>query len=374
MSEATQKKFQPAPPPPAEYEGPFLVSNAMLLSGRQLLGLALFAASVVVLFPILWARMEPLDPEPDDRVPYELSQDYWLFERIADDAAAGHEVLLLGDSVIWGQYVRRDETLSHYLNEGQTRERFRNLGIDGMHPAALAGLIEHYAKGISKERVLLHFNPLWLSEAKLDLQEEDEFRFNHPGLVPQFSPSIPCYREEVSRRLGLIVERNLPFFQWTSHMQLAYVDQTNLPEWSLEHPYTLPWKALEFRLPPSDGRLRHRPVPWTQQGIRKQDFAWVDLKDSFQWRSFRRALDLLRERGNRVFVLVGPFNEHMLTERGLHGYERIRDGVAAWLKDQGVPFDAPPALPSERYADASHPLAEGYREMAERLIERLAAW
>jgi hypothetical protein len=126
-----------------------------------------------------------------------------------------------------------------------------------------------------------------------------------------------------------VVERNLPFFQWTNHLQAAYFDQTSIPEWTLEHPYEFPVRALERKLPPSDNRLRHRPVPWTEQGIRKQDFAWVDLEKSFQWRSLRKAIEVLRQRENRVFVLVGPFNEHLLTDAGLRGYSRTRDAVAA---------------------------------------------
>jgi lysophospholipase L1-like esterase len=112
-------------------------------------------------------------------------------------------------------------------------------------------------------------------------------------------------------------------------------------------------------------------VPWKEQGIQLQDFAWVDLDASFQWRSFRRALEILAERGNRVFVVVGPFNEHLLTESGLRGYARIRDGIAAWLREHGIEHDVPPALPSELYADASHPLGEGYRRLAERIFARL---
>ena len=352
-------------PPPGE-DG-FRLSNAMQLSGRQLAGLALFAAALVLVVPPAWKRLEPLDRGPDYRIPYALSNDYWLFARLAQDAAERQDILLLGDSVVWGQYVRREQTLSHGLNARAGADRVANLGVDGMHPAALAGLVEHYAGGIAGKRVVLHCNPLWMSSAKHDLRDEDEFRFNHPALVPQFAPRIPCYRETASRRIGCGVERNVPFAQWTSHLQLAYFGQTSIPEWTLEHPAANPLAAVTLQMPPSDNRLRHRPIPWTEQGIRPQDFAWVDLETSFQWESFRRALGILRGRGNRVFVLVGPFNEHLLTETGRAGYARVRDGIAAGLQAEGVEPAVPPALPSGLYADASHPLAEGYAELARRL-------
>jgi hypothetical protein len=240
--------------------------------------------------------------------------------------------------------------------------------VDGMHPAALAGLLEYHGGAVSGKKVVLHCNPLWMSSAKHDLSDGDEFRFNHPALVPQFSPRIPCYREEVSRRIGFVVERNVPFLGWANHLQLAYFGQTSIPEWTMEHPYGNPLAAVTLTLPsPAGDTLRHRPRPWFDQGIRPQDFAWVDPGSSFQWRSFRRALEILRGRGNRVFVVVGPFNEHLLTETGRAGYGRVREGIVAWLVAAGVEHDAPPALPSELYADASHPLAAGYAELARRL-------
>ncbi len=360
--------------PPAR---PFLVSNAMTLSGRQLLGLGLCAVVFVLAAPAAWERLEPLERGDDYRIPYALSSDYWLFERMAREAAARRETVVLGDSVVWGQYVTRGQTLSHYLNapagleHAAGAERVANLGVDGMHPAALAGVLEHHAASIAGMKVIVHCNPLWMSSPTHDLSGEGEFRFNHPALVPQFAPRIPCYREEVSHRLGAVAARYVPFLQWASHVQLAYVDQTSVPEWTMEHPYALPLDALSARLPPSDNRLRHRPVPWTEQGIRPQDFAWVELDASFQWRSFTRALALLAQRNNRVFVIVGPFNEHLLTESGMRGYVRVRDGIAAWLRCHHIDHDVPPALPSEQYADASHPLADGYRALAERILARV---
>jgi hypothetical protein len=350
---------------------PFRVSNAMLLSGRQWVGLGLLAALFIWFMPDFWKRIEPLPRLNDVRIPYELSSDYWLFERLAEDAVSRCDAVLLGDSFVWGQYVTREDTLSSRLNARAGGERFANLGVDGMHPAALAGLIGYHGGAIAGKKVLLHLNPLWMSSPRHDLQGEDEFRFNHPALVPQFFPTIPCYREEVSRRLGLVVERYVPFLQWTSHLQLAYVDQTSVPEWTIEHPCAIPPRALARELPFSGERLRHRPVPWTEQGIVKQDFAWVELERSFQWRSFQGALESLRRRGNRVFVLLGPFNEHLLTDKGREGYLKLCDGMARWLSAEGVEHDVPPVLASELYADASHPLAEGYRLLAERIFARL---
>lgn len=346
-------------------------SNAVYLTGWQWIGVGLFTLALVLLGPVLWKRFERFDLEPDYRMPYDLSADYWLYEWYAQLAASHSDTLLIGDSVVWGQYVTREQTLSHYLNELAGDARFANLGLDGAHPAALFGLLEHYAKGVSGKNVLLQCNPLWLSSPRHDLQVEEEFRFNHPRLVPQFVPRIPCYKEEISPRIGILVEQRVPFGAWTNHLQQAYFDRTDVPSWTLEHPYDNPLQAIERGLPPSDNLLRHEPIPWTARGIKKQDFDWVDPDTSIQWRFFRRAVEVLQQRGNRVFVLLGPFNEHMLTEKGLHDYQKVKTAMETWLRQNGIAYAAPPPPPSAQYADASHPLSEGYAALARDVFQHL---
>lgn len=344
------------------------VSNAIRLTGRQWLGLALFMTAVSVLTPVAWQRIEKLETGPDYRIPYELAGDYWLYGRVAAQAAASHDTVILGDSVVWGQYARPSETLSHYLNALEGKDRYANLGLDGSHPAALAGLIEHYGKAVTGRRVILHCNPLWMSSPKHDLREKDEFKFNHEKLVPQFSPSIPCYRKSVADRIGYVVERNVEFKGWTNHLQTAYFGSMSIPAWTLEHPYENPLKAITLKLPAPSEELRHESISWSARGITKQNMPWVDLAGSLQWRSFQRAVEILERRGNTVVVLVGPFNEHLLTDASRVRYSELKRGIEDWLKERKIPYVAPEALPSEQYGDASHPLSAGYALLAERVL------
>src|SRR5262249_6077716 len=153
-----------------------------------------------------------------------------------------------------------------------------NLGLNAAHPLALEGLVTHYAPAIAGKNVILHCNPLWMSSAKADLQsdrEADEEK-NHPRLIAQFTPRIPGYKEEISTRLGVLVEQRLPFHQWTNHLQQAYYDGKSMPAWTLEHPYENPFKPLTRGLPPSVNKPREEPIPWTQRGIKVED-TWVDL-------------------------------------------------------------------------------------------------
>ena len=259
-------------------------SNAVRLSLRQWAAVGLFAWCFVLAVPGLWERYEAFQPGPDYRMPYDLSNDYWLYDRDARVSAKTNEFLAIGDSVVWGQYVTREQTLTHYLNELEGRPRFANLGLDGAHPIALAGLIQHYGSGIRNKPVLLQLNPLWLSSPRLDLRVDEEFSFNHPKLVPQFVPWIAPYKEAISPRIGVVVERSVPFLGWASHIQQAYFDRMDIPSWTLERPTESPLKALQGGLPPSDDRLRHEPLPWNKRGMTRQDFPWVEPASSLQWR------------------------------------------------------------------------------------------
>jgi hypothetical protein len=352
---------------PYEQE-PIAFSNAIRLTGGQWVGVGLFAVALVVFAPPLWKLVEKFELEADYRMPHDLSNDYWLYQRFAGMAADQYDTLILGDSVVWGEYVTRQQTLSHYLNRRLGPEQYANLGLDGAHPLALGGLVEHYARGITGKNVVLHCNPLWLSSPKADLQDDRATDFNHPSLVPQFIPHIPAYKEEVSHKIGVLVEQHLPFNQWTNHLQQAYYERTDVPGWTLEHPYDNPLEPLTRGLPPSDSSLRHQPLPWYKSGIIRQDYPWVDLETSLQWHAFQRVVELLQQRNNRVFVLVGPFNEHLLTPASYQRYQQVKANIAAWLEANQVPHAVPPPLPSAQYGDASHPLADGYATLAQQLL------
>src|SRR5689334_22522067 len=99
--------------PPISDEVEF--SKAIRLSGRQWLGVVLASVAFVVAAPWVWTQAVPFAIEPDYRMPEELSDDYWFYERYVGLAVEQHDAVVLGDSVVWGKYVSRRETLSHYL-------------------------------------------------------------------------------------------------------------------------------------------------------------------------------------------------------------------------------------------------------------------
>jgi len=367
MDERKQKKEESAVEPGADEQIPFS-SNALRLSGRWWAAALLAMLVLMEILPSLWDRREQFRPGVDYRLPYTLSEDYYLYERYCQVRAGQEKVLVLGDSVVWGEYVRPDETLQHYLNELKGMEQFANLGVNGMHPVSLSGLIENYARALKGQRILLHYNPLWMSSKRHDLQLAERFQFNHSRLAPQFAMKIPCYHADWSERLGIAITRRWHFYNWLRHVKLTYYGTVDMSGWLYEHPYENPFGPLGRSLPEPSDALRSDQLDWRDRGLSEHGFEWVILEESLQWRQFRRTLEMLRQRDNEVVVLVGPFNEHMLSAESLAAYEQIKAGIGVYLDEMKIPYVTADPLPSEMYADASHPLPAGYEQLAKQIL------
>ncbi|MBN1126470.1 MAG: hypothetical protein JXA82_15805 [Sedimentisphaerales bacterium] len=337
---------------------------------RYPLYLNLLSALVLLLvlwaIPHVWKQVEPFHPGMDYRIPYVLSEDYWIYDRYCQMAANQFEILILGDSVVWGHYVDPDQVLSSQLNHMAGKPLFANMGIDGIHPVAMAGLVRYYGQAISYKKVLLCFNPLWITSEKHDLQSRKEFRFNHPRLVPQFFPEIPCYTESASVKIGNLMERHSQFLSWTRHVKTVYFEGLDLSSWVQQKSYQNPCRAVTFQLPQPRITEQSTP-PWNIRSATLQAFPWVKLETSFQWQFFRQTIRILEKRDNTVFVLIGSFNEHMMDQTSLETYRIIQAQIASWLQTNQIPFLLPSSLPSEFYADASHPLTAGYALLANHL-------
>ena len=373
----TTTPITPAPKPP------FGV-NEMRLSGREWLVTVAIVLLCTALLPSLWTRFEPLKVGPDYRIPYALSKDYWLYQRRLQQLPDVDPIPILGDSVVWGEYVLPDGTLSHFLNrQAAGSAHFVNCGVNGLFPLAMEGLVEDYGRSLQNRKVIVQCNLLWLTSPKADLSSPEEESFNHSRLVPQFAVRIPCYKADANERLSAEIERHVNYFAWTTHLQEAYYDHRSIAGWTLiedgsDPPrYPNAWRNPLAPLaqgipgePPNDpqrGPASPRHRAWNSDGGEPTHFEWVDPDHSLQWQGFQRVIRLLRDRGNDVLVLVGPFNEHMIATDQREEYRSLRVHIAAALRGQQVQLIVPDLLPSELYADASHPLTDGYALLARRL-------
>lgn len=376
---------QTATPPPASppRQVPFGV-NEVRLSARQWLIALGILLGIALLTPRGWERIERFDTGPDYRLPYQLSKDYWLYGRRLRQAVRQHQAVVVGDSVVWGEYVLPDGTLSHFLNrETGQADRFANGGVNGMFPLALEGLIRYHGGALARQKVLLQCNVLWMTSPKADLSTDKEEQFNHSRLVPQFSPTIPCYRADANERLAAVFERQVYFLAWVDHLQNAWFKQKSILSWTLEddggdpprYPNARknPLRQIGLTVPsapandPDRGPSSPRHKPWSTTGEGTARYEWVELDASLQWGAFQRLASLLRARGNDLLVVLGPFNEHLMAEENRPAYRKVRDGIAAWLAANQIPFVVPETLPSALYADTSHPLTEGYAMLARQI-------
>ena len=358
--------------------------HAFLLSTPQWVAVIVAFLSIVFLLPVAWEELEPFDPSVNYRVPYETSQDYWQYKRHLGQRTQKNEIFFVGDSVVWGEYVTADGTWSAFLNEKSSGEyQFVNLALNGLYPLALEGLIKYYGGGLKQRKIMLHCNLLWMSSPEADLSQSKEQIFNHPTLVPQFRVSIPSYRATLDTRLGRSIGHQWTFLAWVRHLQIQYWEQKDPYAWTLadngKYPpaylnsYRLPWTVVDYQLisePESDpdrGTQSARHQPWSDDGVGTQRFDWVNLDDSLQWQAFKRLCRLLQDRNNDMMVVLGPFNQHIMTADNRAKFIGIEKEVKQWFESVSIPYVAPVVLESSVYGDASHPLTEGYQQLAETL-------
>lgn len=335
----------------------------MRLGWRHWVALSALLCALFRFLPVWWLTADAFHVSDGYRLPYELSDDYWLFQRWSRAASSRYRGLIIGDSVVWGQYVAEDQALSQCLNRLAGEELLANAGVDGLHPAAILGLLQYYGGAIVGKGVILHLNLLWMSSPRRDLSG-DTARFNHPGLVPQLLCRPASYRPSLAEMAGIVLERHVAFFSLKEHLRLTRFEGMDAQNWTVQNPYRNPFDGVES-LP--DSAPGGPAVSWEERGIVAQDLPWVQADSSYQWASCVAAIELLRRRDNAVLVVIGPFNENLLTGRSPYRYRFVRSQVEQWLGDHGVPYYAVANLPSHLYADASHPLAEGYRTMARSL-------
>lgn len=376
-------------------------SNPLRLTLRQWLAAGLVLVAVLLGVPYLGERLEPFSPGPDYRLPYDFSQDYWHCSRWLSTAVERRAVLLIGDSVVWGEYVGAGKALSAELNRRLGAERFANLGVNGLHPGALLGLLRYHGEALRDRDVILVLNPLWMSSARHDLRErpaagdEAQATLNHAALVPQFWPRVPRYQAGFEERVGVVVERRLAFLEWVSHLNAKSAYASALlaagadgagggdaaagaePEPRLDDPTPKPYRGLFIAVPPPAPGPHGQPLTWEARGIPVSAIAWPTPGESLQWRFFCQAVTLMRARGNRVCVLVAPFNPYLQDPESQARHERLVAGLVAEMGTwRDVTVLRPPALPTDEYADASHPLAAGYARLAAALAvdARFRSW
>ncbi len=353
-------------------------SNSVVLTGKEwILTLALAG---IISFSVYsgWDRWEKIDLVPDYRSTCweERMSDYWAYEQWSRIACGKFKILLIGDSEIWGQEVANTETISHCLNATLGSEAVANLGIDGLSNAAMEGLFRYYGRHIRHANVILQFNPLWMSSPWRDMRED--WVFHHPRLVRPFDRRIHYYRG-LGERLGYLLEHCLRLPPFVRHLMVNCFENKSIAVWLLDHPRQLPTGAITFKGAPVMKEKQGLGTPWSSRdGAGKIDDPFLSPDRSVEWECYRGALRLLKEKGNRVFVLLGPYNTYNLTDKSRARFFAMMASVKKKLDELGYPyFDSTrDLLPSREYADKSHVLRNGHVLLARAMTQdaRFRQW
>lgn len=328
----------------------------------------IYVSAAVIIMAIALPILFPLAGDQvftsDYRLPYHLGEDYFLYKKYAGSVAAYNTIPVIGDSVIWGHYTSDSDTLTAHLNREQSRMEFSNMGIDGIHPAVMYGLVENYCKSLRNKKIIVGINLLWMSSARHDLTGAKNSEINHSMLLPQFNEVIPAYSPSLEERLSSVIKRGMPVFLWGDHVRLTKFRGSSLYRWSMDNPMENPLVFLH-----TEKKIYELPAAMDPSKFPQQDAQWVTADKSLQWRYTLKTLRLLKKRGNRVLAVVTPFNRYMLTYESARQHELIVSEIRERLQRKGITVVIPETPPREEFADSSHPTGKGYGTIAKYLLQ-----
>ncbi|MBT4484656.1 MAG: hypothetical protein HOC71_13375 [Candidatus Latescibacteria bacterium] len=355
------------------------VSNSMVLSVKEWIITICLCVVICLVIYHGWSSWEYYEPGQDHRETCwaELQSDYWAYMRWCRYAKEHYDALLIGDSVFWGQEVRNDETISHYLNEFHGKEVFANAANDGLFMAGINGIVTHYGDDLDNTNIILQFNPLWLASKQRDLRGEKKSNYHHPRLIPQLDSRITYYHN-LNTRLGYLLEHYCRVFPFVRHLMANYFENKSVSGWIMEHPYRNPFASITFEAAPVMAESQGRSLDWMTKEIKVSDYPFVEISESIQFECFVNAIKKLSKNNSRVFILLGPFNHHMLTPESRERLFDMMDDVKKVFDDMGYPyFDTLKInLPSNTFADTCHLLKDGHIILAREIIKdtRFQQW
>ena len=347
-------------------------ANGLLFSGMEIfLTSTVILLLVFVLFPQCYRSWEKITLPEDFRLPYINRDNYYLYSRCAEQAAAASDYLLIGDSAIWGMYASNTETLSAQLNRMQKKVRFSNLAIDGLHPVAMKTLMENFGSSIRDRKVLIYFNPLWVNSAKYDLSSSEKFTVNHPELLPQFG-KIESYEAALDKKIKILLDRELLFFSQLRHIRNYFYNNSDFKSHLAKTGGINPFSVVRREISPEEKDHHGSKENYLTRRIPVQHWEWVQLTGSRQWCALTDTAKLLKSRGNDVTIMIGGINPGLLDEQTLSGLRKLRTEAAKLLSQENIHSITLPELDAALYADASHPLGDGYALLASDLLQQLA--
>lgn len=298
------------------------------------------------------------------RIPYSAGDDYFLYSRYSGYVSTVRGIPVIGDSVIWGHYTDRENTLSANLNSLNKNTHFINMGLDGIHPAAMNGLLKYYSSAFSNRKLIVGINLLWMSSARHDLSGTENSEINHRQLLPQFYPEVPSYKPSFEEKISAVISRSVPFFSWADHLRISRFAGKSFYIWTMENPHS----GVTDYFARGDEEFK-TPEGISPDKMQEQNIEWIAADKSLQWKFMRETLLSLKRNGNSVAAIITPFNTYMMTQESRNKYFSILKELEWELREDGITPVIPLILEKKYFADSSHPTAQGYKTIAEDIMK-----
>jgi len=322
--------------------------------------LVLMAAVIPFIFPL--ADTESFTG--NYRIPYNMGEDYLLYSRYSKHISNDKRIPVIGDSVIWGHYTDNKNTLTANLNKLNAKPGFINMGLDGIHPAAMSGLLNLYSSGLKNRKVIVGINLLWMSSPRHDLSGPVNNEINHKILLPQFHPEIPSYKPSLEEKISSSISRSIPFFAWIDHLRLSKFAGKSFYLWSMDNT----GKSITEFFTGSTDEFKP-PEGIKPEKMQEQSINWITAENSLQWKFMLETLVSLKNNGNSVAAVITPFNTYMMNENSRMNYFAILAEIEWILRENKITPIIPLILEKKYFADSSHPNAEGYKLIAEDMMK-----
>ena len=330
--------------------------------------LAFAAIFLILLEIVLRAGATPRFPD-DFRVPQGTLMGY---EEFVDQVAKTDSVhiAVVGDSINYGIFAHKSDTLSAYLDRIYRTQRrpvdAYNFSMLAAHPADILPVVSRLTKANAADLIVVNF----------------DYRFYKGEGVARNYPELYERAPDVTPPSGLkIAPRTMTFESraddWARAGWRLYAARDAIVAAVFGE---RPRKALEFWGRDVRAKALHRPA-----FKKKSKLDVKKLKASFDVppltpgnsdvRFLLAALDEAKRRGVPVLVYVGPLDRELLVKGGALDEAAYADNIARvkrLVEARGALFaDYSDFLPSAAISDSHHPLATGYRAIADDLAKRV---
>ena len=248
------------------------VTSEMRLSLRQWAIVLAIVTLIAVATPGFGNRSNDSTPAPITASPTNSATTTGCSTGVCRRPPAAKPIVVLGDSVVWGEYVKSDGTLPHFLKPagrtaGPLRQR-RGQRAVSRGAGRVGALLRHVAARPQSDRGLQSA----LAQQPQGRHAEQEGGEHQPCLARAsvLPAQSPAYQADANERLSAVIERNVGFLGWVNHLQDCYFQQQSIPEWTLaedpDRPAALPQRLQESAGPnhaggPLGRRRRRRARP-----------------------------------------------------------------------------------------------------------------